>query len=321
MNKQKGGKMRLSKAKWILIAVGLVFSSFFYIGVYSADDYIPIPQIAVEKNYSQDETAGIATQSWTYEISWSWDEIAEHFKTKAPLYDWQTYPPQGQSRMSETFKQNSVMFTKDDKLLTVNNLPALSIEGPTTVFAVSISESTGERIPWWQSAPRVELPTEMPPLPEGIDLSQTLTSFFDSKPFNQLVDDVPVYPGSNQLMSNQQGKMIAATFTSSEDPSRIEGFYSDKMTQKGWSFVQKLDSKALSKDVQMVQIPTDETCPTCKPSIGGLATEDLTKVFSSVDFRTMRFKKEGKRCDISVMPLGSVGTTMISINYFEEESE
>ena len=293
--------------KAVLVIVFLCFSLMGYAQRFlipqQEEEYIPIPQVATETNYDKETGFGGAiNEIWTYEIPWSWKELRRHFTDKMPDYGWIVDP--GDVSYGEFFDKNSVVFNKDNKSLMITNISTSPSQGQI-VFSVRLSE-----MPSAQETDTKEL-TGLPQFGATFDPSQDIAVFLESKPFTDMVRDIPIYPGASQIMAKKQANMIMGVFASSANKESIITFYNSAMMQKRWSLGYDIDLKELKRGVGVVPMPSAEECPDCSQS------PDFMAMLGDIDVYTMQFRKGERQCTINLVSLGISGTTMITINYFE----
>ena len=298
---------------------------FLIVNLYAqaADDSIPIPQVATQIDYSQQSLGGGVSDMWTYDIPWSWQEVSDYFSSKAAQYGWQPFSQGGLSVPLVT-SQDGLAFKKENKILIIRGSEnqeqstrfMVAVNELPQVFGESILFKQGPQDESTQDTPSI-IPGQVGSLPNiaDIDVNEALGSILNATPFDQVVKDVPIHPGSKQLNLQQRGTDVTAVFTSSAEPKNIESFYTNSMKNKGWTLVSRDDSAKLKKSIQGMDMPAGSACPTCPDT--AVKPVDITSILDRVDVIMMRFEKkdEDKACMISVMPLGAVGATTITIDY------
>jgi len=286
--------------------------------------YIPVPQVAIEKSHKEDSLAGIPSESWSYDINWSWQDVAKHFKNQAPNHGWKEI---GTSNMASFMANNTVMFQKNNRRLTITRLPGIEVEEGSLRFMIALIKIN--------ALPDSEGNDSIRNRPEGLgeafnqiqgmDMSGMMSSMFSNKPFSELVSDVPVMPGANQLMSQQRENMTMGVFMSSESAENIEKFYLDKMKAAGWS-VEKVDVNdtmgQLKNKFAEGEIAPPADCPTCvdNPNMPKISSDTALKALGMVDMKIIYkyTKSGGKSCMVTVMSMGQAGSNMINIVYTQE---
>ncbi len=197
----------------------------------SLQEKVPLPRSSKKIHSANPIVTGHQFNTTVYTSDLSQAEIEEFYNEKLSRAGWDkvSMPVNEEARMV-----NMVIFTKNERIVSITFLPISKLRGQTTF---SVSEGT------------------VSPPEEPLDKSP------------QKLDFMPLYPGAEQVMFTESMAGVSAGYTSKDSIRAVIDFYKREMPLKGWALQREVEPGSEKFDLQYKQCPTCADYPQVQTSM------------------------------------------------------